>query len=503
MTNHATAATKYKVGIFTAIGFFLIFFITIVVNNRPYWWKSCQLVKINVEDATGIKTKSPIRSLGIEIGYLSTVELTESHVTLGICLTAPVEVLPDTRAYIRGEGFLGDKFVELKPIKYIGNSHEPSEENHPSSKSMQQSFRPQSKKHWLAHLSSWILPSAHAAVETPQTRSLASLSASPSVPKRAPAQEGKDSREIPLGQQSEDVQHLVERVDDLVQEMSGMTSNLKKSIDPNEMKRTLDQLNATLLSANRTLSPEGGLNQTAQRALVKLEDAIEQLRDLMTRVNKGEGSVGMLLNDPAYAEEIRQAMKNLNRLLNRVAEVRFIVDLGGALMPATAGGRAYFNLAIWPRKDRYYLLGVASDPRGRILNTVTTTRAGGLTQTVETQVQDQTAILVTAMIGKVFWNRLDLSVGALYGDGAASLKLNLGPEGSEEMVQIRNDVYLRTNSAGIDDRLYLSFRPHPHVYLLGGVESFKNSSGAFQPSFLYGAGMSFDDDDIKLLFSLR
>jgi phospholipid/cholesterol/gamma-HCH transport system substrate-binding protein len=211
----------------------------------------------------------------------------------------------------------------------------------------------------------------------------------------------------------------------------------------------------------------------------------------------------MLLNDPAYAEEIRQAMKNLNRLLNRVAEVRFLVDVGAALLPNVSGGRAYFQLGIWPRKDRYYLLGVASDTRGRITNTITTTRAGGLTQTVETQVQDQTSILLTAMMGKVFWNRVDLSVGVLYGDGVATLKLNLGPEGSEEMIQIHNDLYLRTNSAGIDDRVYLAVRPHPHVYLMGGVESFKNSSGGFQPSFLYGAGMSFDDEDIKLLFSLR
>ena len=70
--------------------------------------------------------------------------------------------------------------------------------------------------------------------------------------------------------------------------MSGLTSNLKKTLNPEEMKKTMDQLNVTLQSANKTLSPEGGINQTAQRTLAKLEDAIEQLRDQMTRVNKGE-----------------------------------------------------------------------------------------------------------------------------------------------------------------------------------------------------------------------
>ena len=119
-STDATTSTRFKVGIFTILSLLLIAALTVFVNDKPFWWRSCQLVHINVEDGTGLKAKSAIRSLGIEIGYLKTVELNETHVDLGICITAPVEVLPSTRAYMRGEGFLGDKFVELKPVKYVG-----------------------------------------------------------------------------------------------------------------------------------------------------------------------------------------------------------------------------------------------------------------------------------------------------------------------------------------------------------------------------------------------
>ena len=113
-TTQASTATRFRVGIFTILGLALIGAITIFVNDKPFWWRPCELVHINIDDATGLKSKSPIRSLGIQIGYLKSVELSETHVRLGICITAPVEVLSSTRAYIRGEGFLGDKFVELK-----------------------------------------------------------------------------------------------------------------------------------------------------------------------------------------------------------------------------------------------------------------------------------------------------------------------------------------------------------------------------------------------------
>ncbi len=469
-TAQSSLKTRLKVGIFTILGLLLIFATTVVVNDRPYWWRGCQFVRINVEDATGLKTKSPIRSLGIEIGYLKTVELSETHVTLGICITAPVEVLPNTRAYIRGEGFLGDKFVELKPVKYLGQA--PTGEKPISI---------ESKRKSLAWLDFFLIPSAYAQSSEKMGK--------------------KSGREIPVGEEAQDVQHLVNRVDDLVHQVSGLADNLKQAINPEDLKRTMKQLNQTLENASKTLAPEGGLNQTAQRTLAKLEDSIEQLRDLMTRVNKGQGSVGMLLNDPSYAEEIRLAIRNINKLLNKVQDVRFVVDLGGAQLTGYDGGRGWFNLAIWPNKDRYYLLGISSDTRGRISNMTTVTTAGGHTQTIQTQTIDQTGILLTGMLGKVFFDRIDLSAGALYGDGAASIALRLGPTGSEDRFQIRNDVYFRNSAASVQDRVTVSAILFSGLYLKAGVESFSPVNG--KTPFFIGGGITFDDEDIKLLFAFK
>jgi phospholipid/cholesterol/gamma-HCH transport system substrate-binding protein len=306
-----------------------------------------------------------------------------------------------------------------------------------------------------------------------------------------------------VGEEAQDIQHLVNRVDELVNQMTGLTDNLKQAINPQELRNTMRQLNQTLQNASKTLAPEGGLNQTAQRSLAKLEDAIEQLRDMMTRVNRGEGSIGMLINDPTYAEEIRQAIRNVNRLLNRVADVRFNVDLGAAQINAYNGGRGYFQLGIWPRPDRYYLLGLAFDPRGRISNSTVTTTAGGTTQVTQTQVVDQTGILLTGMLGKVFFNRIDIAVGALYGDGTVSIGFRLGPLGSEDRIILRSDTYVRTAVGALDDRLTLTVFPIPNVYLRAGLESMRGQPVTGATVTLFGGGLSFDDEDIKLLFALK
>jgi phospholipid/cholesterol/gamma-HCH transport system substrate-binding protein len=512
--------TRIKVGGFTLLGLIAIVIYTVLANNRPFWWRSCQLVKINVEDATGLKTKAPIRSLGIEIGYLKSVMLSETHVSLGICITAPVEVLPTTRAYIRGEGFLGDKFVELKPIRYTGpnpdlekpgvNGNESNAQptgKSPAGVPLESSMTKGSSV--MARVWNFLFPEALASaplatkdiIATPEPKPGAGL-VSGSGAQRRPS---KNGREIPVGEETADVQHLVTRVDELVAQMTNLTDNLKQAIHPDELRQTMKQLNQTLENASKTLAPEGGLNQTAQRSLAKLEDAIEQLRDLMTRVNKGEGSVGMLLNDPSYAEEIRSAVKNVNKMLNKVADVRFVVDLGASPMTIYNGTRGWFHMGIWPKKDRYYLLGISSDPRGRLTNLTTTTVAGGLSQTTQTITNDSTGILITGMLGKVFWDRLDLSIGALYGDGAASIGIRLGPHGNEEAFEIRNDVYSRSAGGLIDDRVTLRLQPFggalKGIYAKVGIESVRGYNS--NTVYFYGAGLRFDDEDIKLLFALR
>jgi phospholipid/cholesterol/gamma-HCH transport system substrate-binding protein len=230
----------------------------------------------------------------------------------------------------------------------------------------------------------------------------------------------------------------------------------------------------------------------------------------MTRINKGEGSVGMLLNDPSYADEIHQAIRNVNKLLAKVSTVRFVVDVGGEEINAYNGGRGYFRLQIYPRPDYYYLLGITIDPRGKITELDTTTTANGQTTVVTSRQVEPTGILLTGMVGKVLWNRLDLSVGALNGDGALSVLFKFGPNGREELAMLRNDVYSRGSEFGIDDRITGIFKPwegSPNpwhaIYLQAGLEGFRTApTGGVLPWF-YGAGISFDDEDIKILFALR
>ncbi len=477
--NVATMKTKLRTGLFTLFALLFMGTLTVYVNNRPFWWRTCEPVQITVEDATGLKVKSPVRSLGLEIGYISEIGLVNEGVKIRICVTAPVEMLSETKAFLRAEGFLGDRFLELKPVKYTGSHVMGAEKPIPPSGEKPKTIEPAPSTHSSNFGSKLIdlfgIADANAESEKPVAKT------------------------VPVGEKATDMQAVMA-------EMKDLTKSLKESINPEEIRGTIRQLNKTLEDASRALSPQGGLTQTAQRSLIKLEDAIEQMRDQMTRINQGQGSVGMVLNDPTYAEEMKKALVNVNHLLNRAKDIRLNVILGISELSAYSGARTAFEVTIWPKPDRFYRIGIATDPRGSINQVITTTQYNGTENgpVVSTTV-NKGGYLFTAMVGKHLGNIADISVGLLYGDGTASLNLNLGPGEYKEALQLRGDLYFRSISEGgnfvskADGRTYLILQPISIFYLSGGIEGFRKVNGNF--SAFYGGGIRFDDEDIRLLIS--
>ena len=540
--SEANKATTVRVGLFTLFGLALIGAFTVFVNEKPYWWRKCEPVYISVEDATGLKQKSAILSLGLQVGYLNSVELTETRVKIGVCITAPIEILPDTRAYIRGEGFLGDKFVELKPVRYVGNVEvgprgipalppvivpSPAASATTSVNTSSSSRRPARasliNQEMAAHPDP-IKALESKPVEIEKEKSPVDTSELDHdqqsyrinstmfrvlnflIPS-ANAADASNAKEVQVGTSNRDMDKLIEQSNKLMIEMTDLTRNLKEGLQPKELRETIQQLNKTLQSAGKALSPEGGLNSTARRALEKLESAFDAMKQQMERINRGEGSVGRLLNDPVYADEALKAMKNLNKLLNKAADITLMVSLGAEQLPAYDGGRGYFQLKVYPNPSRYYLIGITIDPRGRrtVLNTTTTTN--GQNTSVSSEQVEEGGLLLTGMLGKIFWNRFDISAGALHGDGAVSIAFHLGPAGYERMFTVRNDLYVRGQGVGLNDREGVTIQPFLHndmlsaLYITSGLESFRKFNG--KTVAFFGGGITFSDDDIKLLFAFK
>jgi phospholipid/cholesterol/gamma-HCH transport system substrate-binding protein len=513
-----------RIGIFTAIGVALIVGFSVYVNDHPYWYRACNEVKIHVDDATGLRRKSPVKTLGLEIGYINAVHLDGDRVLIKVCVTGPVKLNTDTRAYIRSAGFLGDKFLELKPVdlvdaptaekakkpKNIIPTEKTAPEKNPENTPASDDVKNSSSAPLLINegeMGNDNLPALQDEEEKPfnlQIESKLKRFHNPSFvrlffPARAHAiNEIKAEQPTLSASREAELSDTVKKVGKLIDQLSLMVGDLREVTQQKEFKETVINLNSAMKHLEGLLRPNGKTIKNLDTALESLKNAMAQGEEVMQKVNKGDGTIGKFINDPSIFNELKGAIQSINLLLGKAGALKTYVDIAGWSVPAYDGSKAKFSVMIAPNPERYYLLGISSDPRGRDRKTTTTTSVNGSTPAVEIKsVNEEKGLRITALLGKYF-GRLDLAVG-LIEDGGGIVAGYWFDE--ERRFGIKSEVF----STGKGEPLTLRVSAKAHVYsglyVTGGLDSVREYRG--KSTYFVGAGLFFNDDDLKYLLAFR
>jgi phospholipid/cholesterol/gamma-HCH transport system substrate-binding protein len=476
-----------RIGIFTAVGIFAIVAFSVYVNDHPYWYRRCNEVKIHVDDATGLRRKSPVKTLGLEIGYINAVDLDGDRVMVRVCVTGPVTLNAETRAFIRSSGLLGDKFLELKPVDKVGGTPStPPSAPAPTMPATPDKTPEEPPKDSSAvspaqiifgamnYMLGWIVPEARAEEKT--------LSA---------------SREAEL-------QDTMKKVAKLVDQLTLMVGDLREVTQQKEFKETIVNLNASMKHLQQLLRPDGKVMKNVDAAMESMKNTMASAETVMNKIKEGEGTIGKFINDPSLYDDIRAAIQGVNLLLGKAGLLRTYVDIGGHKIDAYNGTKGYFRVTIAPNPTRYYLLGITNDPRGRDRKTTTTTSVnGGAPTTVVENKNEEKGLAITAMFGKHF-GPLDLSVGLKEDYGTVGVNFWLD---SAKRYGILSDIYSKGSDKGkVTARIYARATIYSALYVVGGLDqlqTYTDSQNRARKPWFVGLGVYFDDDDLKYLLAFK
>lgn len=493
-----------RIGIFTAIGIFLIIGFSIYVNDRPFWYRPCNEVKIHVDDATGLRRKSPVKTLGLDIGYINEVALDGERVMVKVCVTGPVRLNADTRAFIRSAGFLGDKFLELKPVERLDGA-QTSPISEPTSKEQNTSREPnQSSSPVYIQLEGAPDRDHVPAEEASPTKVITGklLSFLLSIVS-AEAQAAPDSPTLNASREAE-LQDTVKKVGKLIDQLTLMVGDLREVTQQKDFKETVVNLNSAMKHLEQLLRPTGKTVKNLDAAMESLKNTMASAEAVMNKVKEGEGSLGKFVNDPSIYDDLKGAIQSINLLLGKAGALKTYVDISGWNIPAYDGNKARFTVMIAPNPGRYYLIGIASDPRGRDRKTVTTTVVNnGAPNTEVKTVNDEKGLRITAVFGK-YIGPFDLRVGLIEDAGAIGAGVWFD---ANRRYGIHADVYSPGKNQPISVRAYARAQVWSSVYLTAGVDSHRKF---FNPDtrktaipYFAGIGLFFDDDDLKYLLAFR
>jgi phospholipid/cholesterol/gamma-HCH transport system substrate-binding protein len=160
---------------------------------------------------------------------------------------------------------------------------------------------------------------------------------------------------------AEKLQRIIDGLATFSDNVGGQSGGTFDKFD--KLADSLNSIAARLESGDSTL---GALlakdNGETKQALADARTAMSDLQQVMAKINKGEGTIGKLINDPQTADKIDSALETLAGVGERVEQFRTEVDVHAYSLGAENGiGKGQFTLTLAPRPTRFYVLGATSD----------------------------------------------------------------------------------------------------------------------------------------------
>jgi len=237
--------------------------------------------------------------------------------------------------------------------------------------------------------------------------------------------------------------------------------------------------------------------QNLKTASAKLDNTLDAAGKVMAKIDRGEGTLGRLVNDNTAHTSLTETLDGVNRYVRKYDALHMTLVPWVEYQTGTSDWKYYMNLKIQPTADKYYVLGVVNNPVGKrsVTNTFTTITpppAGGTGQVQTQQVEYSDNWEFNAMIAKQF-SRLTLYGGVLESTGGLGASYDVVKNrfslGAEVFDFNRPD-----NRAHV--KLYGNYDIIKNFFITGGADDILNRDSRFRTPFI-GFGVKFPDDDLK------
>ena len=453
-----------KVGLLVLGSSVILLWMTMMVGKFDFGKPQGYAVSATFDTVSGLDLKAAVRMAGVQIGTVETVELEDSKARVILRINPGVKIPRGTEAAVKTMGLLGDKYVDLVPSQYQAESGQTPPERSGFYKEGDRVERtiPSSDADQLISKLSGIADDIKQV-----TGSLRQVFGS---------QRGEKSMEDILHDLrqttanikefsyalSGDGSELVMRMNELVQNLNGMVNENK------------DNLKVTM--------------ENIREASKNAEMALASIENVTKKIDRGEGTLGKLVNEDSMYSNIDSAAKGISDYVSKVERMKTTVAFRNEYMFAES--KSYFTLELKPKMDQYYILEVLTDPFGKYDKTVSVNN--GVTSVSETY-RDK---LKFSLEFAKRWGNLAIRMGILESEGGVGGDLFAFDDRVKFSLDAWNFNSKEPNNLNTHMKATATWQITKLLFVNGGYDNFLNSSRA---AGFAGVGLRFDDEDMKYL----
>jgi phospholipid/cholesterol/gamma-HCH transport system substrate-binding protein len=495
--------TEFKVGLFTLLAFVAIGYMFFVLNPDSFRRKSVKTYYTVLEDAANIIERTHVKTNGVTIGKVTAVTLEVNQTRISLEVDGRVKIPVGSTIEIRTTGLLGDSHIEIVRVAESGQYIEDG----------------------------GVIPLSTDKVGINQVISLVGAIAKDikQITTSVSRVFGGDKGQVRVESIADNLQKFTEDIRGIVgdnrQDLRRIIGNLAQTsedirqvVGGNEqtLNETISNIGAAskalknfAVAAQNILDEENrkkieGILAKFDQSMDDIKSTTQNVKLVAERVEKGEGTLGRLINDDTAIQEVETTLKEIREVIAPARKLQVSVDVHGEF---DRDGRAqqYFNIVFRTRPDRYYILGF-TDVKKTVVETRTQQfpneagdESGDPEKTVERTITTERGLKFNFQFAKR-WGVGALRMGLFESSGGFGADLFA----IDDRFRLSLDAFNWGSRKDGDDRVatirtYASILFYNHIYAMVGIESDGTSR---KPIPYAGAGLNFDDDDIKGLFGV-
>ena len=407
-------SAELKVGLLMLTGFLSIVYGSILVTGWSPGQNDTYTLIADFKNASGVSIGAPVQIAGVKVGQVASITLegSQARVTLSIYQKHLIHI--DSTATIASLGILGDKYVKIEPgtitlptlpqgakigrIKEGGNLDSIIENFGgilDDLKSVSSSLRNAiGDEKGRSRLEAIVQNLAKASADI--ERITATIGSEIEVITQNFSTFSRDLTAI-TSENREDIRKTIGSFAAFSQDLQRLAADNRQALT--NTLHNLDVFSAALAKDGPSIT--GDLRQVLSQnkdriasllnnldsSALKLDETMDSLRSISHRIDRGEGTIGRLVNDEKTVDELNEALTGINQFLTDANRLK--LDIGGSTeyLSKQQEFKSYFDIRLQPLKDRYYLLQLVDSPKGKIEKKKTTT-----TTTTGTAVEEETAV---------------------------------------------------------------------------------------------------------------
>jgi phospholipid/cholesterol/gamma-HCH transport system substrate-binding protein len=276
------------VGIFVVIGILLLAFMTLKIERFEIRKKAGYLVNIYFDTVAGLDRNAPVRVAGVQVGNVEKVGLDQGKAKVTFRIPYHIVLYKDSKAYLKSEGFLGERYIEISPGNPSSGKVEPGG-------MIEQGASPADVEQFLTNMS---------AIRDDVKEIVKPLS------------------EVLKAVDAKKVESVMNNIDQFSGQLPSIASSSKETLQKaKEAFIRIEDLGDKVKKGEGTLGKiisDETLYKDAKVAVEKVKETAETLKNVSEKIEKGEGTLGKLIQDESLFTETRETLQKIKGIAEKV-----------------------------------------------------------------------------------------------------------------------------------------------------------------------------------------